>query len=64
MDEKADYKKAIRFSKEVLKENCIIEPPINIGEIAENYELSVFVSTFSDRTESGVLFFDEKKNSC
>jgi Zn-dependent peptidase ImmA (M78 family) len=38
---KADFKKAITKAEEVLRENCLFEPPIIAAEIARNYGLTV-----------------------
>lgn len=55
-----DYSKAKKQAEKIIEENCILEPPIKIIYIAENYGLTVFISDFENPKQSGILNFDEK----
>ena len=60
MNMKPDYLKAKAYSKVILEESFITEPPINPVKLARSYGLEVISADFKHEKVAGYIDFDKK----
>lgn len=60
MNMKPDYLKAKAYSKVILEESFITEPPVNPAIIANNYGIKIISALFEEKDAAGFLDFEEK----